>query len=270
LPVVSDVGEPTVRIEVRGPVAVVVIQRPEARNAVDPPTAAALVEAFERFDADDALSVAVLTGAGGTFCAGADLKAVADGEFPVPAEEGPSPMGPVRMTLSKPVIGAVEGYAVGGGFELALWCDLRVAARDAVFGVFNRRFGVPLIDLGSVRLPRMIGHGRAMDLILTGRPVAADEALRIGLIERLVEPGRALDTAIGLGRELAGFPQRAMRGDRRSAIEQWGLPLADAMRNELRHGRVALAEGEPAAGAQRFAAGAGRHGTSVAEGRSGQ
>src|SRR5437667_1337184 len=214
----------TVRDEADGPVVVVTIDRPEVRNAVDPPTAEALVEAFERFDADPAPRVGVLTGAGRTFCAGFDLKALAGGG-PFLAETGRSPMGPARMQLGKPVIAAVEGYAVGGGFELALWCDLRVAARGSVFGVFNRRFGVPLVDLGTVRLPRLIGQSRAMDLVLTGRPVEADEAFDIGLVNRLVEPGQALATSLALAQQLAALPQATMRHDRLSALEPWGLPF---------------------------------------------
>jgi enoyl-CoA hydratase len=250
----------TVRYVVDGPVAVVTIDRPEVRNAVDPPTARALVEAFERFESDPAASVAVLTGAGSTFCAGFDLKALAGGE-PFLIETGPSPMGPARMELGKPVIAAVEGYAVGGGFELALWCDLRVAARDAVFGVFNRRFGVPLVDLGTVRLPRLIGQSRAMDIILTGRPVSGEEAFDIGLGNRLVETGQALSSAVALAGELAGLPQTCLRNDRLSALEQWGMPFDQAMGNELRHGMESIAAGELTAGAERFASGAGRHGT---------
>lgn len=250
----------TVRYEVRGPVAIVTIDRPHVRNAVDPPTAAALVEAFEAFEHDPERAVAVLTGAGGTFCAGADLKALAAGATPTLNEDGPSPMGPVRTDPGKPVLAAVEGHAVGGGLELALWCDLRIAARDAVFGVFNRRFGVPLVDLGSVRLPRLIGHSRAMDLILTGRAVGAEEAFAMGLANRLVEPGRALEAAVELAAELSRYPQATMRSDRRSAIRQWGLPLEEAIRSELRLGREALASGEAGAGAERFARGAGRHG----------
>jgi enoyl-CoA hydratase len=255
-----------VRFEADGPVAVVTIDRPEVRDAVDPDTAAALVAAFDRFDRDARLSVAVLTGAGGTFCAGFDLKALARTGGPKVSEEGASPMGPVRMVLGKPVLAAVEGFAVGGGFELALWCDLRVAARDATFGLFNRRFGVPCIDLGTVRLPRLIGHSRAMDLLLTGRAVPAHEAFDIGLVNRLVEPGRALEEAVGLARELATFPQTALRNDRLSAIEQWGLPFGEAMRVELRHGLETIASGEALSGAERFAGGDGRHGARLGDG----
>jgi enoyl-CoA hydratase len=249
-------------IEMRtdGPVAVVTIDRPEVRNAVDPSTSDALVEAFEAFDADRSLAVAVLVGAGGTFCAGFDLKALAGGARFRVGTTGRSPMGPAGMRLGKPVLAAVEGYAVGGGFELALWCDLRVAARDATFGVLNRRFGVPLVDGGTVRLPRLIGHSRAMDLILTGRAVGAQEAFEIGLVNRLAEPGRALEEALELAHALAALPQAALRGDRRSAIEGWGLGEDEALANELRHGMEALASGEALAGAERFASGEGRHG----------
>jgi enoyl-CoA hydratase len=250
----------SVRFEVEGPVAVVTIDRPERRNAVDAPTAAALVEAFRRFDGDGSLSVAILTGAGGTFCAGADLKAIAEGDALNVAEHGDGPMGPTRMRLGKPVIAAIEGHAVAGGLELALWCDLRVAARDAVLGVFNRRFGVPLIDLGTVRLPRLIGQGRALDLILSGRPVDAGEALSMGLVNRITEPGQARAGALELARRLAAFPQAGLRNDRLSAIEQGGMSEEDAMRNEFRRGLETLASGEGGEGAARFAAGEGRHG----------
>jgi enoyl-CoA hydratase len=230
------------------------------RNAVDPTTASALQEAFQRFDADASLAVAVLTGAGGTFCGGFDLRAVAASTGYLPDEERPGPMGPTRMTLSKPVIAAIEGYAVAGGLELALWCDVRVAARDATLGVFNRRFGVPLLDGGTIRLPRLIGQGRALDLILTGRPVAAEEALRIGLVERLVEPGQALAEAQGLARKISEFPPKALRGDRWSAVHQWSLSLEQALRAEDRAGVDAIASGEAREGARRFVEGAGRHG----------
>jgi enoyl-CoA hydratase len=249
----------TVRYEVEGPVVVITIDRPEVRNAVDPTTASALVEAFQRFDADPEESVAVLTGAGGTFCAGFDLKSLARGG-PFLSETGPSPMGPARMQLSKPVVAAVEGYAVGGGLELALWCDLRVAARDAVFGVFNRRFGVPLVDGGTVRLPRLIGHSRAMDLILTGRAISAEEGFDAGLVNRLVGSGSALEAAMGLARDLANLPQTTLRNDRLSTLEQWGLPFNEALRNEFRHGMESMGSSDMAEGAERFASGAGRHG----------
>ncbi len=250
----------TVRWDVDGPVAIVTIDRPEVRNAVDRPTAEALVEAFRRFDADDALAVAVLTGAGGTFCAGADLKGVTVGRGNRVAEDGDGPMGPTRMLLSKPVVAAVEGHAVAGGLELAAWCDLRVAARDAVFGVYCRRWGVPLVDGGTVRLPRLIGHSHALDLILTGRGVSGDEAFRMGLANRLVEPGEARDAAIALARQLARFPPRCLRADRLSSYEQWALDVPAALRNETRRGLAVIASGETTAGAARFAGGAGRHG----------
>lgn len=250
-----------VRLEVEGPVATVVLHRPEARNAVDGPTAAALEEAFAAIEADADLAVAVLWGAGGTFCAGADLKAIGTdrGNALHDVGAGPGPMGPSRRVLSKPVIAAIEGHAVAGGLELAAWCDLRVAARDAVLGVFCRRWGVPLIDGGTVRLPRIIGEGRALDLILTGRPVGAEEAERMGLVNRLVEPGHAREAAEQLARELAALPQTCLRGDLASAREQWGLPEGEALAVEWRHGLRSLAA-DALAGAERFAAGAGRHG----------
>ncbi|MFI9590444.1 crotonase/enoyl-CoA hydratase family protein [Nonomuraea sp. NPDC052265] len=243
----------TVRVEREGPVTTVVISRPEARNAVDRRTAGALADAFGDFERSDA-AVAVLWGEGGTFCAGADLKAL-DNRV---GEDGDGPMGPTRMRLSKPVIAAVAGHAVAGGLELALWCDLRVAEEDAVFGVFCRRWGVPLIDGGTVRLPRLIGASRAMDLILTGRAVDAPEALGMGLVNRLVPTGTARRHAEELAARIAAFPQACLRGDRMSLLEQHGLPEEEAMRNELRHGLVSLPGA--AAGAARFAAGAGRHG----------
>ena len=230
------------------------------RNAVDPPTAEALFDAFVGFDADDRLAVAVLTGAGGSFCAGFDLKALAIEPAGYITEDR-GPMGPTRMQLDKPVLAAIEGYAVAGGLELALWCDFRIAAANATLGVFNRRFGVPLIDLGTVRLPRMVGQGRALELILTGRPVGADEALRIGLVERVVDPGRALEEAQRIARQIAAFPQGALRADRRSALQQWSMSLDEAMRAEHRGGVAAIASGEAREGARRFAAGSGRHGT---------
>jgi enoyl-CoA hydratase len=253
----------SVTVVTDGPVAVVTIDRPEVRNAVDGPTAVALTDAFARFDGDDSLAVAILTGAAGTFCAGADLKALATGEpRPVAVRaEGNGPMGPTRMHLSKPVVAAVEGHAVAGGLELALWCDLRVAARDAVFGVYCRRFGVPLIDLGTVRLPRLIGHSQAMDLILTGRGVGGEEAHRMGLANRVTEPGQALATAAELAHQLAALPQACLRSDRRSAYEQWGMSEDEAMANEVRLGLATIESGETLSGAQRFAAGAGRHGS---------
>lgn len=244
-----------------GKVLTVTIHRPEVRNAVDSATAAALAEAFKNFESDDALCAAVLTGSGGTFCAGADLREVAEGRRTTVEDSGSGPMGPTWLQLSKPVIAAVEGHAVAGGLELALWCDLRVAARDAVFGVFNRRFGVPLIDLGTVRLPRMIGHGRALDLILTGRAVAGEEALQMGLVNRLVERGKALAVALELAHTLADFPQQGLRADRMSVYEQWSLSPEDARHNELKHGLQVLASGESRAGAQRFTSGVGKHGS---------
>jgi len=241
-------------------VLTVTIDRPEVRNAVDPETARALEAAFETFDSDGALAVAVLTGAAGNFCAGFDLKALAGGATYAVGETGPGPMGPTRMHLGKPVLAAIEGYAVAGGLELALWCDLRIVSREATLGVFNRRFGVPLIDLGTVRLPRLVGQGRALDLILTGRPVRAEEALRIGLVERVVEPGAALAEAQRLAREIDSYPQHALRGDRRSVLKQWSLSLEEAMLAEYREGTGAMSSGEALEGAQRFAEGKGRHG----------
>jgi enoyl-CoA hydratase len=246
--------------EVDGPLAVVTINRPQVRNAVNRPTAEGLAAAFRRFDADGERAVAVLTGAGGFFCAGADLKGVAEGRGNRALDEGDGPMGPTRMLLSKPVIAAVEGHAVAGGLELALWCDLRVAATNAVFGVYCRRWGVPLIDGGTVRLTRLIGHSAALDLILTGRGVSGDEALRMNLANRLVEPGSALDVARALGRQLAAFPQRCLRSDRLSSYRQWDLPLEQALRVETQLGLEVIRSGETAEGARRFAAGAGRHG----------
>ncbi|MDF6100434.1 crotonase/enoyl-CoA hydratase family protein [Gordonia hongkongensis] len=245
-----------------GPVRIIGIDRPDRRNAVDRATADALADAFRRFDADDSVSVAVLYGEGGTFCAGADLKAISDGDPNRVAPDGDGPMGPTRMTLSKPVIAAISGHAVAGGLELALWADLRVVDDDAVFGVFCRRWGVPLIDGGTVRLPRLIGESRAMDLVLTGRAVPADEALSIGLANRVVPSGTALPAAIALATEIAAFPQTCMRQDRLSVLEQDGLDTDAAIANELRHGMVSLAT-DTLAGASRFAGGAGRHGEGV-------
>jgi enoyl-CoA hydratase len=244
-----------------GPITLIGIDRPERRNAVDRATAEALAEAFRAFDADPDASVAVLYGEGGTFCAGADLRAIGDGEGNRVAPDGDGPMGPTRMTLSKPVIAAISGYAVAGGLELALWADLRVAEETAVFGVFCRRWGVPLIDGGTVRLPRLIGQSRALDLILTGRPVPAEEAYRIGLANRLVPEGRAVAEACELAARLAALPQVCLREDRASVLEQNGLDEDAAMAAEFRHGQVSLAAGEAAEGASRFAAGAGRHGS---------
>lgn len=248
-----------------GDVVVVTIDRPAARNAVDRETAQALATAFREFDADDTAHVAVLTGAGGTFCAGADLKAVGHRRGnrveAHPAADGP--MGTTRMLLGKPVIAAVEGFAVAGGLELAVWCDLRVAATDATFGVYCRRWGVPLVDGGTVRLPRLIGHSHALDLILTGRGVRGDEALRMGLVNRLCDPGQALAEATALAHQIGAFPQLCMRNDRLSSYRQWGHDVVDALTIETRLGLEVIASGETVAGAARFAAGAGRHGADV-------
>ncbi len=250
----------SVRIEKNGPVFTVVMRRPEARNAVDAPTAQALVDAFTRFEADADARVAVFFGEGGTFCAGADLKSIGTERQNRVEPTGGGPMGPSRLLLSKPVIAAVAGHAVAGGLELAAWCDLRVAEEDAVFGVFCRRWGVPLIDGGTVRLPRLIGLSRALDLILTGRPVKADEALAMGLVNRVVPKGQARAAAEALAREVASFPQVCMRADRLSAYGQFDLPLPEAILKEFEGGLAALmAEGVE--GAARFAAGAGRHGS---------
>jgi enoyl-CoA hydratase len=250
----------TVRVEADGPVLVVTLDRPEVRNAVDRPTADELVSAFRAFDADADLAVAVLTGAGGTFCAGADLKGISDGRGNRVTLDGDGPLGPTRLLLDKPVIAAVEGHAVAGGLELALWCDLRVASRQAVFGVYCRRWGVPLVDGGSIRLPRLIGQSRALDLILTGRGVGGDEALGMGLVNRVTEPGAALDVALELAGELAAFPQACLRNDRRSSYEQWDNDLDDALARETELGLDSLASNEAVEGATRFARGVGRHG----------
>ena len=246
--------------ERRGDVLVVTIDRAEARNAVDRATAAQLAATFRAFEADDGLAVAVLTGAGGTFCAGADLKAVGEGRPNRLEPDGDGPMGPTRTRLGKPVVAAIEGHAVAGGLELALWADLRVAARDAVLGVFCRRWGVPLVDGGTVRLPRLIGESRAMDLVLTGRAVGAEEAERIGLVNRVSEPGHALADAVALATELAAFPQTCLRSDRASLLGQAGLEEESALRQEFALGQQALAH-EAVAGARQFSQGAGRHGT---------
>jgi enoyl-CoA hydratase len=253
----------TIEVTADGPVTVVTIARPARRNAVDGATAAALLAAFEAFDADPSSSVAVLTGAGGSFCAGADLTALAEGDRRPVLEDGPGPMGPTRLELTKPVIAAIEGHAVAGGLELALWCDLRVAATDAVLGVYCRRFGVPLVDGGTVRLPRLVGQSHALDLVLTGRGVAGPEALGMGLVNRLVPPGTALAAALDLARQLAAFPQTCLRNDRRSVLWQWGRDEEDALATEARLGQQTIASGETARGAERFAAGAGRHGGTV-------
>lgn len=251
----------TIHIQRNGAVTTVIIDRPEARNAIDRATATALADAFRAFDADPAASVAVLCGSGGHFCAGADLKAfVANPEEWQLSSAGDAPLGPTRMLLSKPVIAAVSGYAVAGGLELALWCDLRVAEQSASFGVFCRRWGVPLIDGGTIRLSRLIGHSRALDLILTGRPVGADEALAIGLANRLVPDGTARTAAEALAAQLAALPQTCLRHDRLSSYEQWGLPLSEALANECRHGAISLDSGDARSGADRFRGGEGRHG----------
>ena len=265
--VVAEAVWKTVDISREGPVIVVTIFRPERRNAVDSATAAALLAAFTAFDEDDSASVAILTGAGGSFCAGADLKALDEGDRRPVTEDGPGPMGPTRLDLSKPVIAAIEGHAVAGGLELALWCDLRVAATDAVLGVYCRRFGVPLVDGGTVRLPRLIGQSHALDLVLTGRGVGGPEALRMGLVNRLAPPGHALEEARALALELAAFPQTCLRNDRRSVLWQWGLTEPDALVLEARFGLDTIESGETLQGAARFASGAGRHGTPV-DGRS--
>jgi enoyl-CoA hydratase len=248
-------------VDDHGPVRVVTIDRPQRRNAVDSVAAAALLEAFADFEGDESLSVAVLTGSGGYFCAGADLHALMEGDRRPVGDDGPGPMGPTRLCLSKPVIAAIEGPAVAGGLELALWCDLRVAASDAVLGVFCRRFGVPLVDRGTINLPRLIGHSRAIDLLLTGRGIDGTEAERIGLVNRVAAPGEALAVAVELARELADLPQQCMRSDRLSAIEQWDLDIDAATRNEARRGRATIESGETQAGAVRFASGEGRHGS---------
>jgi enoyl-CoA hydratase len=252
----------TQRASADSPVLTITLHRPECRNAVDGPTALALREAFEAFEADATLRVAVFTGGGGHFCAGADLTALGDParrNAIEPSGSAAGPMGPTRMAFSKPVLAAIEGYAVAGGLELALMCDLRVAARNATFGVFCRRWGVPLIDGGTVRLPRIVGMGRALDMILTGRAVGADEALTMGLANRVVDEGQALATALELARQIAGFPQQCMNADRASAHAQWDLPLAQALRQEGAGG-YPVVQAEAIAGAARFAAGAGRHG----------
>ncbi len=247
--------------EKREALLIVTLYRPAVRNAIDGPTAAELVRVFREFDGDEALSVAVLTGADGVFCAGADLTSLTEGERALHvAEDGDAPLGVSRMLLSKPVIAAVEGYAVAGGLELALWCDLRVAAEDAVFGVYCRRWGIPLIDGGTVRLPRLIGHSHALDMILTGRGVSGQEALSMGLANRIVPRGEALDAALVLAQDLTRFPQLCLRSDRLSSYEQWSLPTDEALRNETRRGLEVIRSGETEVGAGRFRAGHGRHG----------
>jgi enoyl-CoA hydratase len=251
----------TVLTEAHGRTLVVTIDRADVRNAVDRDTAALLADAFRAFDDNDSLDIAVLTGAGGTFCAGADLKGVAEGRGNRVLEQGDGPMGPTRFLLTKPVIAAVEGHAVAGGLELAVWCDLRVAARDATFGVYCRRWGVPLVDGGTIRLPRLIGQSRAMDMILTGRGVSGEEAGEIGLANRVVDSGEALAAAIGLAGDLGAFPQRCLRADRRSAYDQWALSLDDALARETELGLEVIRSGETQLGATRFSDGVGRHGS---------
>ena len=251
----------SVLVETDGPVTIVTINRPHARNAVDRETAGVLYDAFLAFDTDDTQYAAVLTGADGNFCAGADLKKVAEGAGGGrPRKDNEGPMGPTRLLLSKPVIAAVEGYAVAGGIELAVWCDLRVAAASATFGVYCRRWGVPLIDGGTIRLPRLIGQSHALDMILTGRAVGAEEAQRIGLANRVVPDGEALPTAVALAKDLAALPPLCLRADRRSVFEQWTLDLDEAIPREYAGGIEVIRSGETQAGAQRFASGAGRHG----------
>ncbi len=252
-----------VHYEPDAPIVVITLDRPEVANAIDRPTADALVDALRRFEADPALAVAVLTGANGKFCCGADLKAMRGGDpdrVTRVTPDGDGPVGPTRMLLAKPVIAAIEGHAVAGGFELAAWCDLRVAAEDAVFGVFCRRWGIPLMDGGTIRLARLIGHSHALDLILTGRGVSGEEALRMGIANRLVPPGRALSEAVALARDIARWPQAALRSDRQSSYEQWSLGLAEALAGEYRHGMATLATGEMFGGLDRYASGAWRRG----------
>src|SRR5881396_1667285 len=252
---------PGVRRETNGPVTTIILDRPERRNAVDPPTAEALRVAFRAFDQDRTARVAVLWGAGGTFCAGYDLKAFAAAPRRLARAYGEGPMGPTRMRLGKPVIAAVSGHAVAGGFELALWCDLRVVEEDAVMGVFNRRWGIPLIDGGTVRLPALVGLGRALDIMMTGRPIDAREAERIGLANRVVPRGRAREEAEALARTIAEFPPHCVLSDRRSAYDSLGKTLDAALRREHALGAATMKTGESLAGAQRFAGGAGRHGS---------
>ncbi|MCF6320532.1 MAG: crotonase/enoyl-CoA hydratase family protein [Rhizobiaceae bacterium] len=253
-----------VMIETLGRVAIILINRPHCRNAVDGESAHLLFDAFKKFDADNNLDIAILAGVGGTFCAGADLKALADGGDINPIMEGGinslAPMGPTRLRLEKPVIAAIEGHAVAGGMELALWCDMRVMAKNAQFGIFCRRFGVPLIDMGSIRLPRLIGQSRAMDLLLTGRAVDSEEAFSIGLANRVVNPGKALEGAMELANDIIQHPQTCLRSDRQSMLEQWSLGEEDAMRNENKLGLATMHSGETLSGAIRFSDGEGRHG----------
>lgn len=263
-----------VLVEDHGPVRVVTINRPQRRNAVDRATGDELYDIFQKFDSDDRVSVAILTGADGAFCAGFDLKSLSEqgdettlgnGEIETGGENDLGPMGPTRLVLSKPVIAAIEGHAVAGGMELAIWCDLRVMAEDAIFGIYCRRFGVPLIDGGTTRLPRLIGQSRAMDLILTGRPVDATESAEMGLANRVVPSGQALAASLELAQELARFPQTCLRNDRLSALEQWGMDHATALRNEARIGFGTIRSGESVAGATRFSGGEGRHGAFKAD-----
>lgn len=249
----------TVKTTQSGSTFVVTIDRPDVRNAINPATAASLTSAFRDYDQDANLSCAILTGAGGNFCAGFDLRSAAARTTGFERMEG-GPLGPTHLLVGKPVLAAVEGYAVAGGLELALWCDLRIASETAVFGIFSRRWGVPLIDGGSVRLPRTIGHGRALDMILTGRPVNAEEASRIGLADRITPAGGALNKALELAAQIANFPQVCLRGDRMSAYEQWGLTMEEALANEQARGIEAISSGETQLGAQKFVEGAGRHG----------
>lgn len=261
--------EGNIIVERQDDITIITLNRKEVRNAVDSETAVLIADAMVEFDNDDAAKVCVFAGAHGTFCAGADLKAVSGGNFkPSPIPETPmdrhdkrGPMGPSYLRLSKPVIGAISGYAVAGGLELSLWCDMRVVEEDAIFGVFCRRWGVPLIDGGTVRLPRLIGHSNAMDMILTGRPVDAQEAKVMGLANRVVPSGRAREEAIDIARQIAAFPQNCMKSDRQSAIEQWDLGFGEAMANEARLGRQTMKSGETVAGAKRFASGHGRGGS---------
>jgi enoyl-CoA hydratase len=257
----SAASAPAITSRIDGPVQVTTINRPDVANALDRPAAAALADAMRAFEQDDDLAVAVLTGSNGTFCAGADLKAALSGDPSRSSRVEPSgdgPLGPTRMTLSKPVLAAVEGHAVAGGLELALWCDMRIASTGAIFGVYCRRWGIPLMDGGTIRLPRLLGHSRALDLILTGRPVGAQEAFRIGLANRLTEPGEALTCAVALAHEIAAKPQAAMRHDRASSYEQWQLSPDDAIRNEYDHGAAVLAGGQSDLGLREYATGAWR------------
>ena len=250
-----------VHFEIDAPIAIVTIDRADVANAIDRPTAEELADAFRRFEGDESLAVAVLTGASGKFCAGADLKAMQEDGAPRASRvepDGDGPVGPTRMLLTKPVIAAVEGHAVAGGFELAVWCDLRVAAEDAVFGVYCRRWGIPLMDGGTIRLARLVGHSHALDLILTGRGVSGEEALRMGIANRLVPTGQALTAALSLAHEIASRPQAALRSDRLSSYEQWSLALDEALANEYRHGMSTLETGELFGGLERYASGAWR------------